>query len=138
MKPFGFALVTALIWGLVPLMEKSGLVKVAPYIGVYARSVGVLLGLAVYSFFVTPAEVLRALDLRSFLFLAGGGFLASFAAQYIFYHALKFGEASKMTAVAGIYPLITFFLALIFLGEAMTARKLAGVVLVVSGVALLR
>jgi drug/metabolite transporter (DMT)-like permease len=74
-------------------MEKSGLVRVTPYIGVYARSVGVLLG----------AEVLRALDLRSFLFLAGGGFLA-----------------------------------LIFLGESFTAKKLAGVILVVSGVALLR
>jgi len=138
MKPFFWALMTAMIWGIVPLLEKAGLAGVRPQIGLYGRSVGVLAGLALYSILVPPHIAFREMDLKSFSFLALGGFLASFVGQFVFYHALKTGETSKVTAVAGIYPLVTFLLSWIFLSEGVTVSKLCGITLIVFGVVLLR
>ena len=42
MSAFAWAVLTALIWGVVPLLEKAGLKSSDPTIGVFARSVGVL------------------------------------------------------------------------------------------------
>ena len=44
MKPFYFALITALIWGIVPIIEKLGLVKISPESGLLIRSLGVIVG----------------------------------------------------------------------------------------------
>ncbi|HNV86356.1 MAG TPA: EamA family transporter [Candidatus Omnitrophota bacterium] len=138
MKPFSWALLTAVIWGFVPLLEKIGLSGVRPQVGLYARCVGIFTGLLFYAFLVPPHNAFREMNPKSFFFLAFGGFIASFVGQFVFYQALKAGEASKVTAVAGIYPLITFFLALIFLSESITVSKLCGIALVVFGVMLLR
>ncbi len=55
-----------------------------------------------------------------------------------FYRALKFGEASKVVPLAAIYPLVSFLLALLFLGERFTVTKLFGISFVLLGVAFLR
>ncbi|NQV04490.1 MAG: EamA family transporter, partial [Candidatus Omnitrophica bacterium] len=67
-----------------------------------------------------------------------GGFMASILGQIFFYNALKAGEASKVVPIAGIYPLVAFFLGVIFLGECFTIVKVCGVIFVVLGLFLLR
>jgi len=52
MNAFTWAILTALIWGMVPLIEKSGLDKVTPVTGLFFRSIGVLLGLVFLSIFM--------------------------------------------------------------------------------------
>ncbi len=138
MNAFWWAILTAVIWGCVPLLEKSGLVKTTPFVGLFYRSLGVIIGICILSLFMVKPQELKAIDLKSASFLILGGFLASFVAQICFYHSLKVGEISRVVPVSGTYPLIAFLLGVLLLGEAMTLSKLVGVSLIVAGVIFLK
>ena len=142
MKSFTFAIIAALIWGVVPIIEKLGLsTRLEPMAGVAYRTVGSAIGAAVLVMFLLwsgAGETLRKIDSRSVLLVMLAGALASVLAQVFFYAALKTGDASVATPVAGSFPLITFVLGVLLLGEAITLPKLAGVLMVISGVVLLK
>jgi transporter family protein len=133
MSPFWLAVMTAVIWGIVPLFEKTGLSKLTPLTGLFYRCFGVVLGLVLLGiFFVKPAEI-KSADFKSVCFLIIAGFLASVAAQVLFYNALKVGEVSRTTLVAGSYPLITFILGILIFGESVTPFKILGAAAVIMG-----
>ena len=139
MSAFLWAVLTACIWGIVPLMEKTGLSSgVSPVTGVMVRSLGVIVGLIVFGCLWSPWAALRTMGWPSILLLAGGGFLASFVGQMAFYQALKSGVLSQVTPVAGAYPLVAALLGWLVLREPLTAPRLIGLALVISGVWLLR
>ena len=138
MSAFWWALLTACIWGIVPLMEKIGLGAAPPVAGVMVRSLGVMAGLAVAACVWSPWTAVRAMSWTSVVLLALGGLLASFVGQMAFYHALKAGALSQVTPVAGAYPLVAALLGWWVLREPLTPSRVAGVVFVILGVALLR
>jgi len=139
MSAFYWAVLTAFIWGLVPVLEKLGVARINPVSGVLLRSLGVILGVMVFvlvrSYYL--AEALKA-EWKTIAFLASGGLLASFVGQMCFYHALKSGEVSKVVPIAGAYPLVSFLTGIIFLSEAITLTKVVGVLLILAGILLLR
>jgi len=51
--------------------------------------------------------------------------------------ALGLGEASKVVPVSAAYPAATVLLSALFLGEAVSSARVAGMLLVISGVVLL-
>ena len=140
MSAFGWALLTAGIWGLVPLLEMLGLRwgAVPATLGVFVRSLGVVLGCLVFGWRWSPWTSLRTVGLPSVLLLAAGGFLASFVGQLAFYRALKAGALSQVTPVAGAYPLVAAILGWWLLREPMTVSRIAGVACIIAGVCLLR
>ena len=133
MNYFTWAILAAVIWGVVPLFEKLGLLRVQPMVGLFYRSLGVVIGLLFLFFFRLKPQDIKAIDLRAVVLLVLSGFLASFLAQVCFYNSLKAGEVSKVVPLAGMYPLIAFILAVVFLGETMTLTKFLGVILIVAG-----
>ncbi|MCG3175703.1 MAG: hypothetical protein MOGMAGMI_00636 [Candidatus Omnitrophica bacterium] len=138
MTAVGWALLAALIWGVVPVFEKIGLHRVQPLPGLFYRCIGVMVGLvALAIWLVKPAEI-RQVDTRSAALLILGGFLASVAAQICFYSGLKAGEMSRVVSIAASYPLITFLLGVLLLGESLTPLKAAGAFLIVGGIWLLK
>ena len=138
MSAYGWAILTAGVWGIVPLMEKAGLSRAAPVTGIFYRSLGVVLGFLVLSAaWVKPGEV-RSVDLKSALLLMAGGLLASIVGQICFYNALKLGEVSKMVLVGGSYPVITFLLGVLVFGESVNLYKILGAALVMTGLLLLK
>ncbi len=139
MKAFYFAVLTAVVWGAVPVLEKLGLTKIAPLSGLLIRSSGVLIGALSIAILNNQAfRVALKAEPHTIIFLALGGLMASILGQIFFYNALKSGEASKVVPIAGIYPLISFIIGIIFLGEGITAAKTAGVIFVLMGLFLLR
>ena len=139
MKAYYFALMTAVVWGIVPIMEKMGLARIAPMAGIFIRSFGVIIGISILAVFNGEAiKIALKADPRTIVLLALGGVMASILGQIFFYHALKIGEASKLVPVAGTYPLFAFLLGVIFLGEGLTLTKAGGVVFVILGLVLLR
>lgn len=139
MKAFYLAITTAVLWGITPIVEKMGLAKVEPLAGVLIRSFGVIVGMTILASFNTNLlKMALKADLKTILFLMAGGIMASILGQILFYSALKQGEASKLVPIAGMYPLVSFILGLVFLGETFTLSKGFGMVLVVLGVFLLR
>ncbi|MDP8266835.1 MAG: EamA family transporter [Candidatus Aceula meridiana] len=138
MTAFLWAIITACIWGIVPILEKTGLLKATPLAGLFYRCLGVFLGFIVLmTFLVKPAEI-KAVDLKSASFLILGGFLASFVAQMTFYNALKQGEVSRIMPIAGSFPLIAFILGILILGESFSWIKMAGAMCIVTGIIALK
>lgn len=139
MRAFYFAIMTGIIWGIVPVLEKLGLTRIAPLAGLLIRSCGVIIGASILAIFNNNAlrTAIKA-EPRTLFFLVLGGLMASIVGQIFFYNALKTGEASKVVPIAGTYPLISFLLGIIFLGESLTLAKVSGVMLVILGLFLLR
>jgi transporter family protein len=139
MKPYYFALLTALLWGIVPVFEKMGLSKLTPAAGIFVRCLSVSIG-AVILFLFNPALLneLSHAPIKNIALIVAGGFTANFLGQLLFYNALKNGEASKVVPIAGAYPLVAFFMGVFLLGEKITLAKTAGIGLVLAGLILLR
>jgi len=138
MNAFLWAILAACIWGCVPLLEKLGLTKVEPLVGLFYRCLGVIMGFLLLIIFAIKPHELKAVNLRSVLLLMLGGFLASIVAQVCFYNSLKLGEVSRVVPISGIYPLIAFVLGVLLLGESLTLIKTIGVLLVVAGIWMLK
>jgi bacterial/archaeal transporter family protein len=139
MKPFYFAILAALAWGVAPIVEKIGLTNIAPLSGVIVRSFGVIIGAIILLMFNN--NLLKSAftaDPKTLIFLISGGIIASIIGQIFFYSGLKQGEASKLVPIAGMYPLVSFILGLIFLGETFTLTKGVGIIFVLLGVFFLR
>lgn len=138
MNAFWWAVMAALVWGMAPILEKIGLRGASPLGGLFYRCVGVVLGLFVLSIFMVKPQEIRAIDVRSALFLVAGGFLASFIAQICFYNALKLGQVSRVVPVSASYPFIAALLGVLLLGESPNAFKLGGMIFIIIGVWLLK
>ena len=138
MNAFWWAILTACIWGVVPILEKFCLTKVDPFVALFYRCLGVLVGILFLGLFIVKPSELKAVDIRTIIILVCAGFLASFLAQVTFYHGLKIGEVSRVVPISGTYYLIAFILGIVIFSETLTLSKFLGIILIFSGVLLLR
>ena len=138
-KAFVFALLTAVIWGMAPAVEKAGLAgRLDPYVGVVIRTIPITITSLAGLLFMGRWNELAQVDARSALLVTAGGLLAGFLGQLTLYTALKAGEASVVVSIAATYPLVALVVSVLFLGESLTLQKAAGAALVVGGVILLK
>ncbi|HQP91343.1 MAG TPA: EamA family transporter [Candidatus Omnitrophota bacterium] len=139
MKSFYFAIFTAILWGIVPAFEKIGLSKLSPQAGIFIRCLAVSLGSL--TLFIFKPDVVGEIAKTPFKYISLiilGGFTANFLGQLLFYNALKNGDVSRVVPVAGAYPLISFILGILILGEKLTVMKSFGIVCILAGVLLLK
>jgi transporter family protein len=138
--PFIWALLAALCWGIAPLFEKIGLRgSIDPSVAVFVRSLGVMLGaLGFLPFWSKVGPEIAALPMRGWVYIILGGIFASIFGQICFYRALKLGEMSRVVPIGASYPLIAFILGITVMKEPLTAGKTLGVMLVMTGLYLLR
>jgi len=132
------ALVASLLWGVAPVFGKAGLGSTDPNTALLVRTLGIALVLTVYALGTGGFARLATIGWRPAGFILAEGILASLAGHLAFYYALKLGEAGRVVPIAASYPLVTVLIAMVFLGEAVTWQKLAGTLLVVAGVWLLK
>jgi len=138
MKAFYLAVCAALVWGVVPVLEKAGLAGLSPKTGMIFRCIGVMIGAAILLAFY-PGVITEAASagFRGPLLFVLAGFLANFIGQLLFYNALKAGEVSMVTPITGAYPLIAFILGVIIFQETVTVPNVIGIALVLAGIFLL-
>ncbi len=136
---FFFALITALLWGIAPVLEKAGLKgNIDPLFAVVIRSLTISFVGLLAMLMLNRVPQFSQISAKNIILILLGGLIAGFVAQWTYYHALKLGQASTVVPVAAIYPLVALFLSVIFLGESITWLRLVGVALVVVGVILIR
>ena len=70
-------IVTALLWGTTPILEKMGLAKVDPLVGVTVRSIIVTAGLLVLTFVLGKGRALFQLDGKSVAFFGASGVMGA-------------------------------------------------------------
>jgi bacterial/archaeal transporter family protein len=131
-------IVTALLWGATPIIEKIGLAKVDPLIGVTIRSAVVTVGLFVLTFLLGKGRALIELEGKNILIFGASGMMAGLLGMWTYYTALKMEATSKIVPIAACYPLFTAFLSVLILKEGLTLPRLIGTALIVSGIWLVK
>ena len=131
-------IVTTLLWGATPILEKTGLAKVDPLIGVTVRSAIVTAGLFALTFLLGKGRALLELDGKSILLFGASGMMAGLLGMWTYYGALKIEATSKIVPIAACYPLVTALLSALILKEGITLHRIIGTALIVSGVWLVK
>jgi transporter family protein len=129
---------TTLLWGSTPILEKIGLAKVDPLIGVTVRSAIVTAGLFLIIFLMGKGRELIELDGKSVLLFGASGVIAGLLGMWTYYGALKLEATSKIVPIAACYPLVTALLSILVLKEGVTFQRVIGTMLIVSGIWLVK
>ncbi len=127
-------IVTALLWGITPIIEKVGLRKVDPLIGVTIRSAIVTAGLFILTFLLGKGKSLMEVDGKSLLLFGASGMMAGLLGMWTYYTALKMEATSKIVPIAASYPLVTALLSFLILREGVTLPRVFGTALIVIGI----
>jgi transporter family protein len=131
-------IVTALLWGTTPILEKIGLAKVDPLVGVTVRSIIVTAGLLILTFVLGKGRALFQLDGKSVAFFGASGVMAGLLGMWTYYTALKLEATSRIVPIAASYPLVTALMSALILGEGLTLPRVIGTGLIVSGIWLVK
>ena len=126
------------MWGATPILEKTGLAKVDPLIGVTIRSAIVTAGLLLLTFLLGKGKALMELDGKSIFLFGASGMMAGLLGMWTYYGALKIEATSKIVPIAACYPLVTALLSVLILKEGITLHRVIGTALIVSGVWLVK
>jgi bacterial/archaeal transporter family protein len=129
---------TAILWGATPIIEKIGLTKVDPFIGVTIRSAIVTAGLLILVLLMGKGRELLELDKKSILIFGASGIMAGLLAMWTYYAALKMEATSTIVPIAACYPLVTAVLSILILKEGITFSRIMGTGLIVAGVWLVK
>jgi bacterial/archaeal transporter family protein len=130
--------VTMLLWGTTPILEKIGLREVDPLTGVLVRSLTITLILLVVYIGTGRISELPRIGLKNASLFAASGILAGLVAMWTYFYVLKTGMTSKIVPIAASYPLVTALLGVFFLGEAMTVQRTIGILLTILGIVLVK
>ncbi|OGP65302.1 MAG: hypothetical protein A2169_02310 [Deltaproteobacteria bacterium RBG_13_47_9] len=131
-------IITALLWGTTPIIEKIGLAKVDPLIGVTIRSTIVTTALLILTLLLGKGRALMDVDGKDFLIFGASGILAGLLGMWTYYAALKAEATSKIVPIAACYPLVTAFLSFLVLKEGITLPRVFGTALIVFGIWLVK
>ena len=126
------------MWGTTPILEKTGLARVDPLIGVTIRSAIVTAGLLLLTFLLGKGKALMELDGKSIFLFGASGMMAGLLGMWTYYGALKIEATSKIVPIAACYPLVTALLSVLILKEGITLHRVIGTALIVSGVWLVK
>lgn len=127
-------IVTTLLWGVTPILEKVALTKVDPLVGVTVRSAIVTAGLFILTFLVGKGKALMEVDGKSFLLFGASGMMAGILGMWTYYAALKMEATSKIVPISASYPLVTALLSVLILGEEVTLPRVIGTAMIVIGI----
>lgn len=148
MKAVLLAIGAGLCWGVGELCTRAVLHtgKVGPLTAIAVRST-VALPIIIAAWLIaqrvvkTPSEPVdwtQAGPRAMWLLVLGSGMIAGAAAMILFYAALSLGEVSRIKPIAfSIAPATAVVLGWLLLGEGMSVRKAAAVLLILAGVVLL-
>jgi transporter family protein len=130
--------ITAVLWGATPILEKIGLAKVDPLIGVTIRSTVVTVGLLIITLAMGKGKALLEVEAKGFFLFGTSGVMAGLLAMWTYYTALKAGATSKIVPISACYPLVTALLSVLILREGITFARVMGTALIVSGIWLVK
>lgn len=117
-------LVTMVLWGSTPLIEKLGLKDVDPLMGIFIRSLVITVILFVFYLLSGKLNELTRISVKNFSLFAARGIMAGLIGMWTYFYLLKGGITSKIVPIAASYPLITAVLSIFVLGEQVTLQRI--------------
>jgi bacterial/archaeal transporter family protein len=123
-----------ILYGLWAFLDKIAVDRINSYAVQIITSI-VSIVTAPILYYLIPKDN-RNFDLSGSMFACGGA-LAAISATVLYLTAVSKGSVSVVTGLTATYPLITFFLAIFFLGEPFQISRLLGLLSIVLGAFLL-
>jgi bacterial/archaeal transporter family protein len=130
--------VTMVLWGSAPLVEKLGLQGIDPLTGVLIRSLSVSFVLSIVFVVTGKMSHLAQVPVKSAGFFATAGILGGLLGTWTYYCVLKTGAMSQVVPIAAAFPLVTSIIAFVFLKESVTPLRMAGTILIIAGILLVK
>jgi transporter family protein len=131
-----WALLSAVFAAATALLAKLGVSHVDPNLATAVRTTVVVVFAWVIALSVGSHAGLVHIERRSWMFLMASG-IATGLSWICYFRALSIGQASKVAPIDKLSVVFVILLAAPVLGEALTAKKLAGGVLIAAGAILL-
>lgn len=131
-------IITGLLWGFSPILEKAGLSRIEPLIAVAIRSFTIAIVLVVVMMVTGRIKDLIAVDVKGLLLFASSGILAGLLGMWTYFGALKLQPASKIVPIVAAYPLVTALLSIFILKEGVTLTRILGTILIIMGIWLVK
>lgn len=125
--------VAALLWGIAPIFEKLSLERVSSFTALTIRSIATSITLITILFLTGKEGELVRVDSRTVSYILLGGFFGILG-LYIYFVALKQGEASMVVPIVNSFPLFTALYSFLLLREQLTIGRIIGIILVVTGI----
>ena len=131
-------ILTALLWGATPIMEKKGLETTSPIVGLAFRNLAIIICVFITVLVMGKTKELISTPPKTMLLFAATGIIAGFLAMLTYFGALKLGATSKIIPISATYPLVTALLGILILGEQATLFRILGAGLIIGGVWLVK
>lgn len=130
------ALAVAAIWGLSPIFEKMSLKDASTTVVMTIRLVFISAVIAVFAVATGKTPEVFQVSGKTLTLILVSGLLGGVIGLFMFFSALKQGDASYVIPIAATAPLFTALYAWVLLGEKITTMRLAGIVFITIGAAL--
>lgn len=127
-----WSLLSALFAAATALLAKLGVEHVEPNLATAVRTTVVVVFTWIIAVTLGSHTGLTHIDRKSWIFLAASG-LATGLSWICYFRALSLGEASKVAPIDKLSVVFVILFAWPILGEAITARKLLGGILIAAG-----
>ena len=138
MTVFILLLLTAILWGSSPILEKLGLRNTSPLIALTIRSFGVSTVLLVALICLGRLKEVFSVEAKTLSLFIASGIMAGLLGMWTYFAALKAATTSKIVPIAASYPLITALLSVAILRENFTLPRLIGTFLIIGGIWLVK
>ena len=133
MAAFGWqvwALLSAVFAALTAILAKVGVEDVDPDVATFVRTLVIVVVLGTLLFM--SGQKVGIISPRSYLFLTLSG-LATGASWLCYFRALKLGDAAQVAPLDKLSVVLVAIFAVIFLGERLSMRDVAGIALITVG-----
>ena len=131
-----YAVASAFFAGVTSILAKCGIRKTDSNVATALRTVVVLIFSWIMVFLTKVQGQITGIDGKTLLFLVlSGG--ATGASWLCYFHALQIGDINKVVPIDKSSTVLTIVLALIFLGEGISLKKAASVLVIAVGIFLM-
>ncbi|PKN02249.1 MAG: hypothetical protein CVU77_00170 [Elusimicrobia bacterium HGW-Elusimicrobia-1] len=135
---FWLLLLTIIVWGIAPIIDKVAVEGTSPYIGNIYRSLTIAFVMVAITFFSGELKYAFKMPMKNALYYVMSGLLAGGIGVIAYYKVLQIAPTSKVVPLAASYPLVTAVLSMAFLGEKVTPARFIGTALIVAGIYLVK
>jgi transporter family protein len=133
-----FLILTIFLWGLTPILEKSGLRETDVFSALFIRSMAVSLVLVAVFALSGRMGTLGKIHLKNIVLFSISGICAGLLAMWTYFKVLQGNPSSKIVPLAATYPLVTALLSIVILREQVSWQRIVGTVLIVVGILLVK
>ena len=132
-----YAISAVLMWSTTAALVKSLLMEIPTYEALFVSSLAGALFLIVMQLVRGGGRVFRAYDVRGYAAMAGLGFLGIFLYSGLYYYGLSQLTSQEACILNFLWPMMIVLFAALLLGERITVRTAAALLLSFSGVVVL-